>query len=118
MTTADSEPEPDVLVIQGNLRDYTERQPLAEEVALVVEVSDATLQRDRTLKLRVYAQARIPIYWILNLQDRQLEIHSDPGEADGKVTYRQTAIYHDSYDAPLVIGGQEIARLKVSDLLA
>ena len=73
ITTMDSEPEPDVVVVRGNPRDYIERHPAPAEVALVVEVSDATLQRDRTLKLRVYASAGIPAYWILNLQENQLE---------------------------------------------
>lgn len=47
ITTTDSEPEPDVVIVRGDRRDYTERHPYADEVALVVEVADTTLQRDR-----------------------------------------------------------------------
>jgi Uma2 family endonuclease len=118
VTTSDSEPEPDVTVIRGKIRDYSEHQPLAADVALVVEVSDATLQQDRTLKLRLYARAGIPVYWIINLPDRQLEVYSDPGEVEDNATYRQSMIYHPNDTVPVVINRQEIGQLKVNDLLA
>jgi len=78
ITLADSEPEPDLAVICGQRRDYRDRHPDAKAVALVIEVSDATLERDRTIKQRIYARAGIPIYWILNLRDRQLEVYTEP----------------------------------------
>jgi Uma2 family endonuclease len=74
----DSEPEPDIVVVRGKTTDYRDRHPDAKAVALVIEVSDATLERDRTLKQRIYARAGIPIYWILNLRDRQLEVYTEP----------------------------------------
>jgi len=113
ITLGDSEPEPDVIVVRGNRRDYTE-QPTSKDVILVVEVSDATLQRDRTLKLRIYADARIPVYWILNLQDSQLEIYADPTGTGENATYRQRTIY--TSDAPVVIEGREVGRVVVGDL--
>jgi Uma2 family endonuclease len=85
ITLAESEPEPDVAIILGNTRDYLDRHPGATEVALVVEVSDSTLERDRTLKQAIYAQAGIPMYWIVNLNDRILELYSDPDQVG---TYR------------------------------
>jgi Uma2 family endonuclease len=78
ITLSDSEPEPDVAIIQGNTRDYQARHPNASEIALIVEVADSTLERDRSLKQRIYAGAGIPAYWILNLIDRQLEIYAQP----------------------------------------
>lgn len=78
ITLSDSEPEPDVMVIQGKTRDYLEQHPQAENVVLIVEVSDSTLHRDRHLKKELYARHNIPHYWILNLSDRQLEIFSEP----------------------------------------
>jgi Uma2 family endonuclease len=113
ITTADSEPEPDIVVVRGSRRDYTERHPSPDDVALVVEVADATLQRDRTLKLRIYASAGITAYWILNLPERQLEVYSDPTEA----TYRLQRIYSAAESAPVVIEGQEISTVAVRDLL-
>jgi Uma2 family endonuclease len=117
ISTEDSEPEPDISVVKGKREDYA-NQPPADAVALVIEVSDATLQQDRMLKLRLYARAGIPVYWIINLPDRQLEVYSDPGEVEDRATYRQSVIYQVDDTIPVVIRGQEIARLKVSDLLA
>lgn len=116
LTTADSEPEPDVIVAQGSRRDYTE-QPTGDKVALVVEVSDATLQQDRALKLRVYAAARIPVYWILNWQEKQLEIYTDPAGTGDKAFYRRRDLYTEADDAPVVTGGQEAGRVKVGELV-
>jgi Uma2 family endonuclease len=56
ITTNDSEPEPDVVIVRGDRRQYRDRHPGPDDVALVVEVSDSTLQRDRTMKQRMYAR--------------------------------------------------------------
>jgi Uma2 family endonuclease len=113
ITTADSEPEPDIVVVRGSRRDFLESHPSPADIALVIEVADATLHRDRTLKLRVYANARITAYWILNLPERQLETYTDPAEA----AYRQRIIYRASDAVPVIIGGQEAGRIPVRDLL-
>jgi Uma2 family endonuclease len=76
-----SEPEPDVAVVIGAPRDYTEGHPTT--AVLVLEVSDTTLTYDRDTKGSLYAAAGIPEYWLLNLVDRQLEIHRDPGALPG-----------------------------------
>ena len=70
-------PEPDLAVVPGSIRDYEKKHP--SRTVLVVEVSDATLRKDRTLKAHLYAQAGLSEYWLLNLVDRQLEVHRDPG---------------------------------------
>lgn len=75
--TEASEPEPDLAVVEGNFRDYRQAHPTT--ALLVVEVSDSTLRYDRTVKASLYARAGIPEYWILNLIDRVLEVHRDPG---------------------------------------
>ncbi len=53
ITLPDSEPEPDVVLVRGERRHYVDRHPGPEDVALVIEVADATVQRDRTLKQRM-----------------------------------------------------------------
>jgi Uma2 family endonuclease len=118
VTTEDSEPEPDVLVVRGNRRDYIERYPYPADIALVVEVADATLQRDRTLKLRLYASAGITMYWILNLQDEQLEVYTEPTGEGEQVTYARRSIYKTSDSVPVVLDGQEVGRLAVQSLMA
>lgn len=70
-----SEPEPDVAVIPGSPRDYTDH-PTA--VVLLVEVSDATLASDTTTKAELYATAGIADYWVLDVENRQLIVFRDP----------------------------------------
>jgi Uma2 family endonuclease len=70
-----SEPEPDLAVVPGKPRDYTEHPATA---LLVVEISDSTLWLDRNRKAGLYAAAGFADYWIVNLVDRRLEVHRDP----------------------------------------
>lgn len=71
-----SEPEPDIAVIKGKMEDYpTDHPPSAD---LIVEVSDKTLNYDRTRKASLYAKAGIQDYWVLNLKKHQLEIFRRP----------------------------------------
>jgi Uma2 family endonuclease len=72
------EPEPDICVVRGTSSDYKSRKPRANDVALLVEVADTSLEFDRQIKLRTYAAAGIPEYWIVNLRARELEIHRGP----------------------------------------
>ena len=69
-------PEPDVAVVPGVLRDYDTRHPTA--ALLVVEVGDSSLPQDRITKVRTYAGAGIPEYWIVNLRDDEVEVHRMP----------------------------------------
>lgn len=117
ITTQDSELEPDVVVVRGERRHYRDRHPGPEDIALVVEVADTTLQRDRTAKRRLYARAGIPTYWIINLLDNQLETHEVPQGAEEQADYRERRIYSVLDEAPVMIAGREVARLAVRDLL-
>ena len=78
----DSQPLPDVAVVQGAWRDYTQHHPVT--ATLIVEVSDTTLASDRALKGGLYARAAVPEYWILNLRERALEVYRDPIAAAGQ----------------------------------
>lgn len=71
-----SEPEPDLAVIAGHWNDYDDEHPTT--AALVIEVSDATLYRDRNYKGSLYAKAGVADYWIINLPKRQLEVYRHP----------------------------------------
>jgi Uma2 family endonuclease len=70
-----SDAEPDVAVVPGSPRDYTEHPTSA---LLLVEVSETTLAYDRGRKGSLYAAAGIQDYWIVNLVNRQLEVYRDP----------------------------------------
>ena len=78
ITTAESEPEPDIAVVRGPARRYSQRHPRPRDIGLIVEIGDATLRDDRTIQYRIYARARIPVYWIVNLVDEKVEVYSKP----------------------------------------
>jgi Uma2 family endonuclease len=72
----DSEPEPDLALIPNE--DYSHDHPT--RAFLVVEVSQASLRKDRLVKAAMYARAGIPEYWIVNLDERVVEVHRVAGD--------------------------------------
>ncbi len=72
-----SEPQPDIAVVV--LRDgYANAHPGPDDVLLLIEVADSTLDADRNEKLPLYARAGIPEIWIVNLRDRRVEVCTEP----------------------------------------
>jgi len=108
--------EPDLAVVVGSIRDYTHAHPTT--ASLVVEISETTLRKDRTIKVHLYAQAGVPDYWIVNLVDRQLEVHRAPGPDParrGRFRYANVTIVPESGSmAPLAAPESPVA---VADLL-
>lgn len=116
ITLNDSEPEPDVMIVRGETRDYRDRHPGPEDAALMVEVADSTLERDRGVKRMVYARAGIPVYWIINVLDRVLEVYCQPSGMTEDADYRQRRDYGPSESVPVMIDGLEVGRVAVRDL--
>jgi len=85
----DSVPQPDFTLLRVPVPGKALRVPLPEDVILVVEVSDTTLRYDRGTKLRLYAQAGIAQYWIVDANKQRIENYGDP--ADG--TYRKKSMH-------------------------
>jgi len=81
-----SAPEPDFAILPGSMVDYTRRHPT--RASLVIEISDSSLAQDRLTKSRIYAQADVPDYWIVNLRERVVEWFADP-ESETRVYRRR-----------------------------
>lgn len=75
-----SEPEPDIAVLQPKEDLYEHQLPMSKEVLLVIEIADSSLEYDREVKQAVYAKAGIVEYWLVNLQDHQIEVYHGPFE--------------------------------------
>ena len=84
---SNSEPEPDVVIAQKKADNYLSAHPTAEDIILVVEISDSTLKYDREIKLPLYAEANINYYWIINLVDNYLEVYTNPFSDNKNVFY-------------------------------
>jgi len=109
ITLGDGEPEPDGAIARGSRSDSFRAHPTAADLALVIEVSNTTLDVDRGPKLRSYARAGIPVYWIINLIDRQVEVHSDPDPtAAPEPTYRRRDVYAGDAPVPVPVAGTTV----------
>jgi Uma2 family endonuclease len=117
VTLQRSEPEPDVVLVRGADDDYINRHPGPGDVALLVEVSDSSLRRDQGFKKLIYAKASIPIYWIVNLIDRRIEVYSDPAGPVEHPDYRGRRDFSEAEQVPLVIDGREVAQISVREIL-
>jgi Uma2 family endonuclease len=110
-----SEPEPDIAVVAGGVRDFSDHPSNA---LVVVEVSDATLSYDRRRKGSLYAKAGISDYWIVNLNRGQLEVYRqpipDPSRRYG-FGYSSVNLFGSTDSASLLAAPQ--ARIQVADLL-
>jgi Uma2 family endonuclease len=73
-----SEPEPDLAIVRGTVLDYSDRHPGPSDLELVVEVADSTLKQDCEIKDKLYAQAGIVDYWVLDVKNRKLHIFRNP----------------------------------------
>lgn len=99
-----SEPEPDLWVTANPdpLAYGTESAP----AALIIEVSDSSLEYDRTVKASLYAETEVPEYWIVNLIDDVLEVHRDPR---GGAYASRTILKPDDRVAPLAWPDLEVS---------
>ena len=116
ITTADSEPEPDIAIVKGPRSRYFKAHPQAHEIGLLVEVADTTLHNDRTFKAALYARAGIACYWVVNLPDSQIEVHTEPFAADVEPGYANKQRYGKAESVPLSLDGREVGRIELSPL--
>jgi Uma2 family endonuclease len=85
-----SEPEPDLAILRYRDDFYSKSHPTPEEIVMLIEVADTSLEKDRLVKLPLYAAAGISEVWIVNLQDKQLEVYTQAGEEG----YLKSLIYN------------------------
>lgn len=114
--SSDSEPEPDVVVAAGSEEDFDAAHPHPHQIVILAEVSDSSLDRDRGEKLIVYAAAKITEYWIVNLQDRQVEVYTDP-KGGKSPTYRTRTDYGPDDAVPVALAGKSLGSIPAHELL-
>lgn len=117
ITLSDSEPDPDFAIVRGSSADYEGRHPFAADVGVVIEVADTSLARDRHDKSRIYAHAAIPVYWLVNLLDRRIEVFGQPAGAEAEAGYHASRHYTSCGAVPLVLDGSAVANIAAAELL-
>ena len=73
-----SEPEPDLAIVQRLGREYLNHHPYPENIFWVIEYADSSLEKDLDTKSKVYAEVGIPEYWVINLKSRVLVVFQEP----------------------------------------
>jgi hypothetical protein len=106
-----SEPQPDISVLKLNPDFYLSAHPKPDEIYLLLEVSDTTLELDRTVKLPLYAKAGICEVWIVNLRDGQVEVYRSPAGD----TYSAAQVF--SAGQRLTIAGLPEVSITVDEIL-
>jgi Uma2 family endonuclease len=107
----ESMPEPDCVIVPFREDFYARAHPNRSDIHLIVEVADSTIATDRTLKAKAYALADLAEYWIINIKDRQVELHLQPDAELG--TYQRVEIHKEGAAFSSPFAGQ----VTVADLL-
>lgn len=92
-----SEPEPDIAIVQPLGESYLEHHPYPENIFWLIEYSDSSLSKDLDSKSQIYAAASIPEYWVVNLRHLRLIVFRNP--QDG--TYQSQTTLIDGEISPL-----------------
>lgn len=97
ITLDNSEPEPDIAIVRLPKTIYTQHHPYPEDIYWLIEISHKTLNKDLTEKSMIYAQNNIPEYWVIDLVNKQLIIHTNPRNNQ----YTQIKTYKSGTVSPL-----------------
>lgn len=84
ITLTNSEPEPDIAIVRLPNSNYLSHHPYPEDIYWLVEVANTTLEYDLGIKKRIYANAQINEYWVVNLKHKQLIVFKEPFNNDYK----------------------------------
>jgi Uma2 family endonuclease len=110
-------PQPDITVARGPRTRYRSKAPSVADLGMLMEVADSTYAKDRGLKWGKYADCRVSVYWIVNIRERRIEVYSSPSGRGKAAHYRERKDYGPDEEVPVVIQGQEVGRIKVSEIV-
>ncbi len=114
ITLSNSEPEPDITLARGEEEIYDTRHPAAGDIGVLIEVGDSTVLDDRRYKGILYAQEKIPEFWLINIPARKVEVYTRP--RGGK--YPKKVEYTEKQALPLILDDVKIADIPVRELMA
>ena len=97
VTFGNSEPEPDIAIVRSPDTLYITHHPYAEDIYWLIEIADTSLDKDLGIKKRVYAQAGIPEYWVIDVSTHKLKVFQNPINDN----YQQKKEYQDGWISAL-----------------
>jgi Uma2 family endonuclease len=105
ITLDNSEPEPDIAIVRLPLTIYRTHHPYPEDIYWLIEVSQRTLKKDLEEKVTTYARNGISEYWVIDLKNKKLIVHTQPS----KDKYLQIVEYQSGTVTPQAFPNIEIA---------
>ena len=102
------------MLVRGQPERYAERHPSSADVGCVIEVSLSSLERDQTTKQRIYAEAGIEQYVVVNLVDQRIEVYEEPEPDAGQYRVVRFATGEESVTLRL---GESVVEARASELL-
>lgn len=114
ITLSDSEPEPDYAIVRGPRTRYRDSHPGPADVGLVVEFSASSLRVDRVGKARIYARAGLPVYWIVNVTDKVIEVYTQPTGTGENAAYAKRDDFPVGTAVPVVLDGNTVGTITVA----
>lgn len=108
----DSEPEPDIALVQKQGREYLAHHPYPENIFWLIEYSNSSLEKDLNDKTKIYAEVGIKEYWVVNLRKRQLIVFREPQETEyaSKFTLNEGVVYPSAFPNLAVEVGRIISQ--------
>jgi Uma2 family endonuclease len=116
ITLGKAEPEPDLAVVRGPSRRYLKRHPVPRDIGCLIEVAETSLDEDRHYKGPIYARALLPIYWVVNIPEMQIEVYTEP-RGGRKPGYARRQDFPAADKIPLVLDRREVTRIPVRNML-
>jgi Uma2 family endonuclease len=111
----DKAPMPDMAIVRGDIEVYRHRRPVAADVGLLIELADTSLKIDTGAKLKAYARAGIPAYWVFNLRQDLIYVYTDPIPAED--CYGSMTTIDREGSIPFVLDGEQVAMIPASTVL-
>jgi Uma2 family endonuclease len=116
VTLSDSEPEPDIAIVRSPRNRYKITHTVPDDIALLIEVSDSSLRLDRIGKGRIYSRAGIPVYWVVNVVDKVIEVYTQPGGTGESAAYTKRDDFAIGTTVPVVLDGNTVGTIAVNDV--
>lgn len=117
ITLSDSEPEPDYAVVRGPRTRYATTHPAPTDIGLLIEFADSSLRIDRVGKARIYARAGIPVYWVVNVPGKVIEVFTQPSGPAETPAYAKRDEYPVGTVVPVVLDGNTVGTIAVADAI-
>ncbi len=114
---SDSQPEPDIVLVRGTARNYARTRPVASDVGLIIEVANTSLLRDTNDKARIYARAGITNYWVVDVTNGKILVHSNPTGPIDAPAYADVCTMQPPDVVPLILDGVTVSKISVADFL-